>query len=403
MTISQAPTHSHYDAIVVGARCAGAATAMLLAQRGLRVLAFDRAPYGSDTLSTHALMRPAVLQLARWGLLERLRAAGTPPTHLTVFQYGSQQVEVAIKPRDGVDALYAPRRTLLDRTLVDAARGAGAEVCHGVQLVGLARDDRGRVRGARVRLPDGRHLVIGASIVIGADGRHSAVARMAGARTYRTGRHAGGTIFGYFAELQLDGPRHNRWVFRRGVSGGCIPTDDGLTLVFVSGAAGAMRAALRHDPAHALRAGAERACPELIAPLRDARQVGRLRGFGGQPGHLREAVGRGWALVGDAGYFKDPVTAHGISDALRDAELLANAVAAGNDHALIDYHRTRDRMSLRLFETTDELAGYQWSLQRAAALHRDLSREMRAECDALVALDAPPHPPEVRPAILAAG
>src|SRR3954451_6962727 len=119
---------SKYDALVVGARCAGAATAMLMARCGLKVLVIDRGSYAADTISTHALMRPGVMQLFRWGLLPRIVAAGTPAVCSTVFHYGGDVLEVEIRPSGGVEALYAPRRTLLDSTLVDAARRAGVEV-----------------------------------------------------------------------------------------------------------------------------------------------------------------------------------------------------------------------------------------------------------------------------------
>ncbi len=136
-----------YDVVVAGARCAGASTAMLLARRGFRVLVVDPARPGSDTLSTHALMRGAVLQLARWGLLDRLEGAGTPPMTSTTFHYGDESVRVEIKPRDGVDALYAPRRTLLDPILADAALDAGADVVHGLSVVELLGGPGDRVGG----------------------------------------------------------------------------------------------------------------------------------------------------------------------------------------------------------------------------------------------------------------
>src|SRR5512143_1606036 len=140
--------HTQYDAIVVGARPAGAATAMLLARAGLRVLAVDRAREGTDALSTHALMRGAVLQLRRWGLLGALEAAGTPAIRTATFHYGAEEVTVPVKSRDGVDALYAPRRTLLDSLLVGSARAAGAVVAHEVALADLVRGPGGRVEGA---------------------------------------------------------------------------------------------------------------------------------------------------------------------------------------------------------------------------------------------------------------
>src|SRR5919202_1106128 len=129
-----------YAPLVVGARCAGAATAMLMARRGMKVLVIDRAAYGADTVSTHALMRGAVLQLHRWGVLPRLEEMATPAVRSTTFHYGAEDpVAVAIRPADGVDALYAPRRTVLDSALADAAVEAGADVRHGHSLVALTR------------------------------------------------------------------------------------------------------------------------------------------------------------------------------------------------------------------------------------------------------------------------
>src|SRR5262245_66498210 len=123
-----------YDVVIVGARAAGAATALLLPRQGLRVLVIDRGRYGSDTLSTHALMRGAVFQLHRWGLLDRIKALGTPAIRSASFHYGDDVLEVPVKPRDGVEALYAPRRTVLDQLLVDAATEAGVDTMFGVRV-----------------------------------------------------------------------------------------------------------------------------------------------------------------------------------------------------------------------------------------------------------------------------
>src|SRR5262245_36511639 len=144
MTTGSARAHD-YDVVIVGARCAGAATALLLARRGLRVLAIDRGRHGSDTVSTHALMRAGVLQLARWGVLDAVKAAGTPVVRSTSFHYGDDVVTVQIKPHNDVEGLYAPRRTVIDRLLVDAARRAGAEIVFDTQLVDLVRDVHDRV------------------------------------------------------------------------------------------------------------------------------------------------------------------------------------------------------------------------------------------------------------------
>src|SRR5262245_14825278 len=145
--ISRNNFHSRYDAVVVGARVAGASTAMLLARAGMRVLTIERSAHGSDTLSTHALMRAGVMQLHRWGVLDRIVTAGAPPIRRTTFHYGAEAISVAIKERDGVDALYAPRRTALDVALADASRKAGADVAYGATVTGLLYDNSGRVCG----------------------------------------------------------------------------------------------------------------------------------------------------------------------------------------------------------------------------------------------------------------
>src|SRR5215471_286958 len=183
-----------YDVVIVGARCAGAATAMLLARAGVNVLVVERDAKGADTLSTLAMMRAGVLQLSRWGLLDAIRNAGTPRIETTTFHYGADQIEVRIKSRDGVDGLYAPRRTVLDPLLADAAASAGAHVAFRVRLRELVRDDRGRVNGVVVE-SGGITRQIAASIVVGADGYNSTVASQVGVEPYRTGQHKGGVIY----------------------------------------------------------------------------------------------------------------------------------------------------------------------------------------------------------------
>ena len=125
-------TTKSYDAVIVGARCAGAATALLLSARGARVLVVDHDQPGTDTMSTHALMRGAVMQLRKWGVLDAIVRAGTPPVRRTSFIYdGHAVVDVDIRPEHGVDALFAPRRRLLDATLAEAAGASGAAVQQG--------------------------------------------------------------------------------------------------------------------------------------------------------------------------------------------------------------------------------------------------------------------------------
>jgi 2-polyprenyl-6-methoxyphenol hydroxylase-like FAD-dependent oxidoreductase len=376
-----------YDAVIVGARCAGAATALLLARAGARVLLVDKGAYGTDTLSTHALMRGAVFQLQRWGLLDRIIAAGTPPVRATTFSYTEQDITVPIEERFGVSALYAPRRKVLDRILVDAAIESGAEVEYGVRVDDVIADERKRVRGVSV-LWGGRRRGIYADMVVGADGLYSTIARQVGARTMVAGRHAAAALYSYWQGLPDDG---YYWKFVRGASIGAIPTNDGATCVFASVPADRFRSVMRGDPEAAYRSLVGDVSPSFEARLAEATRVDAVRGFGGQPGFIKQSAGPGWALVGDAGYFKDPATAHGITDALRDADLLARAVVQGTSAAFAEYESTRHDMSQVLFEVTDEIASLAWKDDaHLQSLHRTLSREMSREVRALATLDSVP-------------
>jgi menaquinone-9 beta-reductase len=368
-------TRTDYDVVIVGARCAGAAAAMLMARQGFRVLAIDRGRYGSDTLSTHALMRGAVLQLHRWGVLPDVQRAGTPPVRRTTFFYDGKAVTVPIKARDGVDGLYAPRRAVLDSILVDSALESGAIVRHDTRLVQLLRSATGRVCGVIVDHDDTGEQRITADLVVGADGMRSTVARLVGAQTYRTGRHASGTVYGHWLGLEADG---YEWHYRLGAGAGIIPSNDGASCVFVTVPAGRFAAEFRGSVPGGFQRVLSDVAPDLASVIERADRVGSLQGFAGQTGFYRQSWGPGWALVGDAGYFKDPFTAHGITDALRDAELLATAAARGTD-AFAEYQRSRDDLSGELFELTDDIASFAWDLPRLRVLHEQLAAAMSAE------------------------
>jgi len=378
-----------YDAIVVGARCAGAATAMLLARQGLSVLLFDRDRHGADTLSTLAMMRAGVLQLRRWGLLDQVRSAGTPAIHSTSFIYGDETVTVAIKPRDGVDALYSPRRTVLDALIADAASAAGADVVYGPRLVDLTRAANGRVVGAVIEERDESLRRVRSDIVIGADGLKSTVARLVEAPVYLQGSHACGVVYAFWPGLANNG---NRWYYRPGVSIGEIPTNDGNTCLFAATPSERFHKEIRLDTKAGYHRVLAECAPSLARELAGLEPSERYRAFPGHPGFMRCSHGPGWALVGDAGYFKDPITAHGISDALRDAELLARAVCRGSDNALAGYQSARDELSRSLFEITDAIAAFKWDLERLKPLHLSLSTAMNCEVDALLKLDQESRP-----------
>jgi 2-polyprenyl-6-methoxyphenol hydroxylase-like FAD-dependent oxidoreductase len=378
-----------HDAVIVGARLAGAATAMLLARFGLRVLLVDRGRYGADTMSTHAFMRGGILQLSRWGLLDEVVAAGTPPVRRTTFGYSGEVVPVEVRASYGVDALYAPRRTVLDPIVVDAAVAAGAEVRFGVAVADVTRDRRGTVTGVTGRTRDGREFRATARIVVGADGIRSTIAERVGAPFERVGRSIARVVYGHWTGLVSDG---YEWNFRPDAATGVVPTNSGRACVYAS----ASPARVGRGGFPALHRIVAESAPSLAERLADAGPPAALRTFTGQRGHVRRAWGRGWALVGDAGYFKDPISAHGQTDALRDAELLARAIAtiirdgAPEREALTAYQSTRDSLSGTFFDLTDVVAGYRWTDEEIPDLLLRLNASMGAEVEALHAL--PPVP-----------
>jgi 2-polyprenyl-6-methoxyphenol hydroxylase-like FAD-dependent oxidoreductase len=375
-----------WDVVIVGARVAGASTALLLARAGLRVLCVDRARFGSDTLSTHALMRAGTLQLQRWGLLADIVAAGTPPVRRTVFHYGDEEAHVSIRPAAGVDALYAPRRTVIDAVLGRAAGAAGATMRFGTAVTDVVRAGDGRVTGVTTRDRDGSVRTERAGLVIGADGRSSLVASAVGAPAELRGRSASAFVYGYWSDLPVDG---YEWFYAPDMSAGAIPTNDGLTCVFLGAPPRRLDGLVRRrGREYAVAALAGRLGPRLAA----ARRVGALRHVRAAGAHLRRCWGPGWALVGDAGYWKDPLSTHGMTDALRDAELLARAVTAapapGSDQldALAAYQAVRDDLSRPLLAVTERIASYRWDLVEIRRLLMALSSAMTDEVELLSGL-----------------
>jgi flavin-dependent dehydrogenase len=394
-----------YDAIVVGARVAGAATAMLLARRGRRVLLVDRRRPQSDTLSTHALMRAGVLQLSRWGLLDQVIASGAPPIHKNIMRYGEVVDPIEIKPKAGVNALYAPRRTVLDTILVEAAEASGVEVRFGVTVDGLCVDSQGRVAGIAARGAAGA-FEAAARYTVGADGIRSVVALGTGAPVLHRGTGSSAVVYGYFEGDGL--PTEFEFSYRTGASGGFIPTNDGQVCVWAGTSSARWLAALRSEPDMGFARMLATCAPEATDTMKAARLVGRLHGFAGEVSYLRQPWGPGWALVGDASHFKDPISAHGITDALRDAELLANAIdegmtrnGAGETAALERYHETRDRLSLRMHRASDAVARYDWTSETVRDLLIEMAKSMGDEVELLSKLDDTDTAIIVRPAITA--
>jgi 2-polyprenyl-6-methoxyphenol hydroxylase-like FAD-dependent oxidoreductase len=348
-------SRDRYDAIVVGARCAGSPTAMLLARQGYRLLVVDRARFPSDTVSTHLLHPPGVAALRRWGLLDQLTATGCPAIHTYAFDFGPFTIAGAPGTPD-TPVAYAPRRTVLDQLLVEAAAGAGAEVREAFSVQEVLVAD-GRVTGIRGQGGNGRSITEHARVVIGADGRHSLVARTVAPRQYHQQPPLLYACYSYWSGLPMDG-RFQTWI-RPDRAFAAWPTHDDLTLV-IGGWPYAEFEANKRDIEGNFGKLLELA-PAFAERVRAATRETRFVGAA-VPNHFRTPYGPGWALVGDAGYNKDFITAQGMHDAFRDAELCATALdeafsgARPFDAAMGAYQATRDRQVLPMYELTTQLA-----------------------------------------------
>jgi flavin-dependent dehydrogenase len=374
------------DVVVVGARCAGAATAMLLARHGHRVTLVDRAHFPSDTLSTHALSRGGVVQLTRWGLLDDVLASGAPAIRRVRFFVDGEVVDRGIKERAGVDVLVAPRRTVLDALLVDAAVAAGAELHTGVAVTGVTRVG-GRVTGVVGRDEDGRHRQFDGRVVVGADGIRSRIARAVDAPFLDQRGALGAAHYAFYAGGDWDGFEFH---IADGVMAGVFPTNGGEANVWACTPAATTRLGVadRVDGFHAL---VRQANPDLADRLLGVRRSSPVRGAIGLPNHVRQAWGPGWALVGDAGMHRDPITGHGITDAFRDAELLARAldgVLAGELSELDAdrlYHELRHEAGSELFDATVAMTRFP-PVEEFVAQQQRATRAMEAEARFLATL-----------------
>ncbi len=377
----------YFDVIVVGARVAGASTAMLLAQQGHHVLVMDRAPMPSDTVSTHAMLRTGVLQLSRWGLLDRVIDSGAAPIREITLGFGRERISFEVRSSHGIDTLYAPRRVVLDRILLEAAQSSGAEFFGETRLTGVRRDEDGNICGVAAER-SGEVLELDARMVIGADGVWSRVANLVQAPIQRGHRPTNAVHYAYYRDVRQRG----FWFqFTPGVNAGIIPTNDDLCCVFV-GRPSREVAAFRADPEAEFHRLLRMAGSDLAERVSAGSRVSQFRGTKGLPGQIRKPFGPTWALVGDAGYTKDPISAHGISDALRDAELCARAVDRAIRRpeeaveAMSEYQQIRDELSSVMFGESEALAAYHWEADEASARMRLISQAVREECDALMSL-----------------
>ena len=353
-----APMNNEYDAIVIGARCGGSPTAMLLARAGYRVLLVDKATFPSDTMSTHLAHPPAVAALGRWGILERLEASGCPSATTYEFDLGPVSISGSPRPVEGEARAFAPRRTVLDALLVDAAVAAGAELREAFTVDEVLFDD-GRVSGIGGKSKGGAHVTERSRVVIGADGIHSLVAKAVRPRRYHEVPRVTPLYYAYWSGLPVEGfTTYDRSEHGRGWA--ASQTHDGLTCI-VQGWPQEEFEANRKDIEGTFMRSFD-LVPEFAERVHAATRETRFVGSGNLPGFFRQPYGPGWALVGDAGHHMHPITGFGMSDAFRDAELLASALDdwfAGRrpfDDAMGGYHRERDEQALPLYELTYDFA-----------------------------------------------
>jgi flavin-dependent dehydrogenase len=345
-----------YDAIVVGARCAGSPTAMLLAQKGYNVLLVDKASFPSDTISTHMMWPPGASRLKRWGLLDKVADTNCPLLNKLSFDVGPFALKGSLPPFEGVSDCYAPRRTVLDKILIDAAGEAGVEVRENCAVEEVATDN-GQVSGVRCHTQGGSSITENARIVIGADGRNSVVARDVGAEKYNVKGSLACWYYTYWSGMPRDGVE---FYMRQDHAFGYLPTNDGLVCIPI---------ASPYRDFEYLHADVEgnylrllELVPQVAERVREGKREERFFGLGDVPNFFRKSSGPGWALVGDAGYHKDPLCAQGISDAFRDAESLAAAIDDGFSgkrpmgEALAEYEQKRDEKVLPMYEFNSELA-----------------------------------------------
>ena len=371
---------SDYDIIVVGARVAGAPTAMLLANLGYRVLLVDRATFPSDTVSTHLVHPPGMAALGRWGLADAVVATGCPP--VTTYRLDMGEFAIAGTPRGLPTAprSYAPRRFAMDAILVEAAAEAGVEVRAGFAVDELLVED-GIVRGIRGR-SGGAPVTERATVVIGADGVRSFVGKAVGAAVYHEAPTLSVLYYAYWSGLPFSGDFNLYLRGQRGI--GVISTADGLNVVVAAWPIAEFEAN-RHDLAGNYRKTFA-TDPELDALLDEGRMESRIRGAT-MPNAYRQSFGPGWALVGDAGYVKDATPAQGISDAFIDAESLSAAlddVLSGRrafDAAMADHQRARDERTRPMFDFTGQLAGFDPPSEEDAALFAAIAADAQASDD----------------------
>lgn len=345
-----------YDAIVIGARCGGSPTAMLLARKGYRVLLVDRATFPSDTVSTHFIHAPGMAALDRWGLRDELAASGCPSIQTYSFDFGPFTIAGSPQASDGVDIALCPRRQVLDTMLVHAAADSGVEVREGFSIDEVLVED-GSVVGVRGKDAGGATVTERSTVVVGADGRSSSVAKAVQPEQYNEKPAVGPAFYSYWSGVGSSGFEVH---VREGCGMAAFPTHDDLTLVIVGLPEEEHRAA-RNDVEGAFLRTVDLA-PALGDRVRSGTREERFRTATDLAGYFRKPYGPGWALVGDAGYHLHPITAQGITDAFLDAERLTEALDTffaerdTYEKAMARYQSARDEHVAPMYEMTFDFA-----------------------------------------------
>lgn len=331
-----------FDVIVVGGRCGGASTALLLARLGVRVLLLDRSRFPSDRVSTHTIQLSGLARLDRWGLLDRVRATDCPPIRRITLDFGDFTLAGSPPAAGRISDTLCCRRLFLDAILLQAAIDAGVEVREGFSVSGLIFDTD-RVVGIRGGEGQGRQVEERAPVVVGADGPASLVARAARAASYHSVGSLSFSYYSYWEGLDV----HQAELFIRDCCAmATLPTNHGLTIVVVQRRIQdfpSFRSAIEVSFMRSLDL-----VPKLAERVRSGARVERFRGTSYQPNFLRTPWGPGWVLVGDAGCHKDSITAQGIGDAFCDAEMAVDAIweaLSGRqtfEMAMRQYHGRRD-------------------------------------------------------------
>lgn len=343
-----------FDVVVVGARISGAALAVHLAQQGRSVLLVDRAQFPSDTLSTHLIQISGVRSLQRLGVLPALEKTGAPFLTTAVVNYDGVDLSAPVLAEDGwPPGGISVSRNLLDKILIDAAEMAGASVRTKTSLRELRRDDGGRVNEALLRGPNGQYRVH-SRLVVGADGRNSKVSELVGARTYNVTENQRFVYWAEFTGATEAGPAGvHHYRDGKALTVAFQSDNDKFVVMVCPGLAdfGLFKRNLPYSFDDAVAS-----CMPLRSVLADAQRVSRPVGTAYAPGYFRVSAGPGWALVGDAGHFKDPTLGQGISDALRQVEQLADLLvktpsddAAAMDRSVRRWYRWRDADSSPMY------------------------------------------------------